>query len=426
MKQADLGLNLAAKRTRKREFLDEMNRVLPWADLVGLITPFAPEGRRGRPPFAVETMLRLHFMQQWFGPSGPAMKEALHDVPLCREFAGLDNWTTRLPDESTILRFRHLLDKHKLAAQMLASNNDMLRNKGLMLRAGTVVDATLIAAPSSTKNASGERDPEMHQTKKGNQWYFGMKAHIGADAESAIAREAMRCLVGREASATRGPRAPRKRTAAVGTGERLLFSGLHPGKVALCNAVELVVGGFKHVGAPVASVLGVVAQGFRQPVAVEIPRERDAHDEQHRAALRVEAELRLVLRIDEQVRFEHQSKDAQRAAGGGDAEVELHVHRVGVGVDVVEHHREAFDLDHAPLEHGGRIGQADGVAKLPDEFGETVVAHGVEPEAGRPGRVPRLRAAIESIAAARMPACACSEGGIGRKERSSSSGSRQF
>jgi transposase, IS5 family len=186
MKQADLGLNLTAKRTRKREFLDEMNRVVPWADLVGLITPFAPEGRRGRPPFAVETMLRLHFMQQWFGLSDPAMEEALHDVPLYREFAGLDNWTTRLPDESTILRFRHLLDKHKLAAQMLASINDMLRDKGLMLRAGTVVDATLIAAPSSTKNASGERDPEMHQTKKGNQWYFGMKAHIGADAESGL------------------------------------------------------------------------------------------------------------------------------------------------------------------------------------------------------------------------------------------------
>ncbi len=186
MKQADLGLNLASKRTRKREFLDEMNRVVPWSDLVALVAPFAPEGRRGRPPFAVETMLRLHFMQQWFGLSDPAMEEALHDVPLYREFAGLDNWTTRLPDESTILRFRHLLEKHKLAAQILALINDMLRDKGLMLRAGTVVDATLIAAPSSTKNTGGQRDPEMHQTKKGNQWHFGMKAHIGADAESGL------------------------------------------------------------------------------------------------------------------------------------------------------------------------------------------------------------------------------------------------
>ncbi len=186
MKQTDLGLNLSTKRTRKREFLDEMNRVVPWADLVMLITPYAPEGRRGRPPFAVQAMLRIHFLQQWFGLSDPAMEEALHDVPLYREFAGLDNWTVRLPDESTILRFRHLLEKHKLAAQILALVNDILRDKGLMLRAGTVVDATLISAPSSIKNASGERDPEMHQSKKGNQWYFGMKAHIGVDAESGL------------------------------------------------------------------------------------------------------------------------------------------------------------------------------------------------------------------------------------------------
>ena len=186
MKQSDLGLNLTSKRTRKREFLDEMNCVAPWAELVALVAPFAPDGKRGRPPFAVETMLRLHFMQQWFGLSDPAMEEALHDVPLYREFAGLDNWTTRLPDESTILRFRHLSEKHRLAAEILALTNDMLATKGLMLRAGTVVDATLIAAPSSTKNTGGQRDPEMHQTKKGNQWHFGMKAHIGADAESGL------------------------------------------------------------------------------------------------------------------------------------------------------------------------------------------------------------------------------------------------
>ena len=186
MKQADLGLNLTAKRTRKREFLDETDRVVPWAELVALVTPFAPEGRRGRPPFAVETMLRLHFMQQWFGLSDPAMEEALHDVALYREFAELDNWTTRLPDESTILRFRHLLEKHKLAAQILALIDDMLSDKGRMLPTGTVVDATLIAVPSSTKNAGCERDPEMHQTKKGNPWHFGMKAHIGADAESGL------------------------------------------------------------------------------------------------------------------------------------------------------------------------------------------------------------------------------------------------
>jgi IS5 family transposase len=115
MKQADLGLNLSTKRTRKREFLDEMNRVVPWAALVALVTPDAPAGRRGRPPFPVESMLRIHFMQQWFGLSDPAMEEALFDVPLYREFAGLDNGNVRLPDESTMLRFRHLLETHKLA-----------------------------------------------------------------------------------------------------------------------------------------------------------------------------------------------------------------------------------------------------------------------------------------------------------------------
>ena len=186
MKQADLGLNLSTKRTRKREFLDEMNRVVPWAALVELIEPHYPKGKTGRPPMGIETMLRIHFLQQWFGLSDPAMEEALHDVPLYREFAGLDGPMRRLPDESTILRFRHLLEKHQLAGPLLAAVNQVLQAHGLMLKIGTVVDATLISAPSSTKNGSGERDPEMHQTKKGNQWYFGMKAHIGADAESGL------------------------------------------------------------------------------------------------------------------------------------------------------------------------------------------------------------------------------------------------
>jgi transposase, IS5 family len=160
--------------------------VLPWAALVALIEPHAPPGKTGRPPFAVVTMLRIHFLQQWFGLSDPAMEEALHDVPLYREFAQLDAGITRLPDESTILRFRHLLEAHGLSAQLLGTINATLAAKGLMLKTGTVVDATLIAAPSSTKNSTGERDPEMHQTKKGNQWHFGMKAHIGVDAESGL------------------------------------------------------------------------------------------------------------------------------------------------------------------------------------------------------------------------------------------------
>lgn len=189
MKQLSLattGFELVTKRTRKREFLDEMNQVVPWAELVALIERAAPPSKTGRPPFAAEVMLRIHFMQQWFGLSDPAMEEALHDVPLYREFARLDAGMSRLPDESTILRFRHLLESHNLSPKLLATINALLADKGLLLKTGTAVDATLIAAPSSTKNASGERDPEMHQTKKGNQWHFGMKAHIGVDAESGL------------------------------------------------------------------------------------------------------------------------------------------------------------------------------------------------------------------------------------------------
>ena len=186
MKQADLGLNLSRKKTRKREFLDEMTRVVPWKDLTALIEPHYPKGKTGRPPMGLEVMLRVHLLRQWFGLSDPAMEEALHDVPLYREFAGLEGPMRRLPDESTILRFRHLLEKHKLGDAILATVNVILQHHGLLLKAGTVVDATLISAPSSTRNAAGERDPEMHQTKKGNQWYFGMKAHVGTDAESGL------------------------------------------------------------------------------------------------------------------------------------------------------------------------------------------------------------------------------------------------
>ena len=186
MKQHSLGLGMTAKRTRRREFLDEMEKGVPWADLVALVLPYLPEGKRGRPPFSPEIMLRIHFMQQWFALSDPAMEEALHDMPVFREFAGLEGWNERLPDESTILRFRHVLEKHKLAAQILQTVNDLLSAKGMLLKSGTVVDATLIAAPSSTKNKSGERDPEMKQSRKGQQWYFGMKCHIGVDVESGL------------------------------------------------------------------------------------------------------------------------------------------------------------------------------------------------------------------------------------------------
>lgn len=185
MKQFTLPLNLSQRRTRKREFLDAMDRAVPWTALLALIAPLAPRKRTGRPPFALEAMLRIHFLQQWFGLSDVAMEEALFDVPLYREFAGLGGMS-RLPDRVSILRFRHLLEEHRLAEQFLQVVNAHLAQAGLMLKEGTVVDATLIAAPSSTKNQGGERDPEMHQVKKGNQWHFGMKAHIGADADSGL------------------------------------------------------------------------------------------------------------------------------------------------------------------------------------------------------------------------------------------------
>ena len=186
MSLATTGFELVTKRTRKREFLDEMNLVIPWSELLSLIAPHAPAGKTGRPPFATEVMLRIHLLQQFFGHSDPAMEEALHDIPLYQEFAHLDAGMTRLPDEITIPRFGHMLEAHGLGQQILATVNAKLIDRGLMLKTGTVVDATLIAAPSSTKNDKGERDPEMHQTKKGNQWHFGMKAHIGVDAESGL------------------------------------------------------------------------------------------------------------------------------------------------------------------------------------------------------------------------------------------------
>ncbi|MDP3708353.1 MAG: IS5 family transposase [Polaromonas sp.] len=185
MKQAALNLNLSVKKTRKQVFLEQMDQVVPWAALVKLIAPYYPEGRTGRPPFSLLTMLRIHFMQQWFTLSDPAMQEAFFDTPLYREFAQLEEFS-RMPDESTILRFRHRLEKHKLAEQILLTVNELLSKQGLLLKAGTAVDATLIPAPCATKNKDKARDPEMHSSKKGNQWYFGMKAHIGVDSDSGL------------------------------------------------------------------------------------------------------------------------------------------------------------------------------------------------------------------------------------------------
>ena len=185
MKQQDLGLNLSTRRTRRQVLLDEMTVVMPWAELVALIAAHAPVAKTGRPPFAWEMMLRIHCLQQWFGLSDFGAEEALFEMSIYRDFVGLSA-TDRIPDQVSILRLRHLLEEHGLSPRNLQIINDKLSAQGLMLKSGSVVDASLIAAPSSTKNKDGERDPEMHQTKKGNQWHFGMKAHIGVDADSGL------------------------------------------------------------------------------------------------------------------------------------------------------------------------------------------------------------------------------------------------
>ena len=173
------------KQTRREVFLREMELVVPWKALLGLIEPHYPKGTRGRPPYPLETMLRVHLMQNWFGLSDPGMEEALYEITPFRQFARL-RLTGAMPDETTILNFRRLLETHQLAGEILSVVNGELQSRGMSLRSGTIVDATIISAPSSTKNASGTRDPEMHQTKKGNQWFFGMKAHIGVDAASGL------------------------------------------------------------------------------------------------------------------------------------------------------------------------------------------------------------------------------------------------
>ncbi|WP_347505454.1 IS5 family transposase [Pseudomonas anguilliseptica] len=172
------------KQTRKELFLIEMDRVVPWKGLIVLIDPHYPKGEGGRPAYPLMAMLRVHLMQNWLGYSDPAMEEALYETTILRQFAGLS--LERIPDETTILNFRRVLEKNELAAGILAVINGYLGDRGLSLRQGTIVDATLINAPSSTKNKDGKRDPEMHQTKKGNQYYFGMKAHIGVDDKSGL------------------------------------------------------------------------------------------------------------------------------------------------------------------------------------------------------------------------------------------------
>lgn len=191
MKQQTLATNdfeQFRKPTRREKFLAEMNSVVPWADLVAVIEPYYPKASSagGRPPVGLERMLRIHCLQLWFDLSDPAVEEALYDSRAMRSFAGIDLGREPVPDETTVMRFRHLLEEHKLGTKLFAEVGRVLQRRGLRLSKGTIVDATIIAAPSSTKNADGERDPEMHQTKKGQQWYFGMKMHVGVDSQHKV------------------------------------------------------------------------------------------------------------------------------------------------------------------------------------------------------------------------------------------------
>ena len=172
------------KQTRRDKFLAEMEQVVPWSRLVARLQPLYPKGERGRPPIGLERMLRIYFLQQWYGLADEALEDALYDSHALRDFAGIDLNHDPVPDATTLLKFRHWLERHELTRALFDDIAAMLEERGLLMRQGTIVDATIIAAPPSTKNKSKSRDPEMHQTKKGNQWHFGMKAHIGVDVTS--------------------------------------------------------------------------------------------------------------------------------------------------------------------------------------------------------------------------------------------------
>ena len=185
------GFERFRRRTKREDFLDAMNAIVPWAALCAVIEPHYPKAGNGRPPIGLERMLRIHLLQHWFNLADNAVEEALYDIASLRRFVGVDLGCERVPDETTVLKFRHLLQEHDLGEKLFAEVGRVLQRSGFALRTGTIVDATLIGAPSSTKNADKQRDPEMHQTKKGNQWYFGMKLHIGVDSQSGLAHSAV-------------------------------------------------------------------------------------------------------------------------------------------------------------------------------------------------------------------------------------------
>ena len=183
---AGTGFEKHTKVTRRAQFLAEMDRVVPWRDLCARIAPVYPKAGNGRPPVGLKRMLRMYFLQHWFNLSDPAVEEALYDSPSMRAFVGVDLGREPVPDETTVCKFRHPLEEHGLGEALFDAVREHLRAHGVTVSTGTIVDATIIAAPSSTKNATGTRDPGMHQTQKGRQWYFGMKGHFGVDSQSKL------------------------------------------------------------------------------------------------------------------------------------------------------------------------------------------------------------------------------------------------
>ncbi len=235
------GFEQYTRKTRRAIFLEEMEQVVPWRKLCALVEPHYPKPGNGRPPVGVERMLRIYFLQQWFNLSDPAVEEALYDSTVMRQFVGIDLGCEPVPDETTVCKFRHLLEEHQLGERILGQVNLHLQAQGVRITTGTIVDATILHAPTSTKNREQQRDPEMHPTRKGKQWYFGMKAHVGVDSKTKIIHTAVATAANVADSVVlpdllHGEETGRSgvsRTDRSDSGVRAAGSGLHPSALPL-------------------------------------------------------------------------------------------------------------------------------------------------------------------------------------------------
>ena len=261
------------KTTRRAQFLLDMDQIIPWPELAAAVQTVYPKisENGGRPPIPLERMLRIYFLQLWFNLSDPAVEEALYDSVSMRRFVGIDLGVEGVPDETTICKFRHLLERHKLGKTLLTAVNDHLHRSGIKIGKGTIVDATIIGAPSSTKNQDGKRDPEMHQTAKGQQWYFGMKAHIGVDSQTKLVHTVL-------ASAANVP---------IATRCRICCTARRRG----CGVIRPIKARRRHSGA------GAAGQGLHQP-ALSPPRQIDESEKaRNRNKSRVRAKVEHVFGV---------------------------------------------------------------------------------------------------------------------------------